>query len=296
MQVPYKWLQQYVEVNLSPQELAEKLTMTGVTVDNIVPLHPGFSGVLTGRIRTVEPHPNADNLLVCQVDVGSSEVQLVTGAPNVYQGQTVAVALAGARLPGGQEIRKATVRGVVSEGMLCSGQELGLDAGLISPEDREGIITLPPDATPGADVAEVLGLDDVALILDLTPNRADCLSIINVAREVAAITGAPLHLPRITIQEDGEPVAGLASVTIEAPNKCARYVARVAQGVTIGPSPLWLQAYLRAAGMRPINNIVDITNFVMLEMGQPLHAFDYDLLQQHRIIVRHPLPGEKIMT
>jgi phenylalanyl-tRNA synthetase beta chain len=221
MQVPYKWLQQYVAVDLPPQELAEKLTMAGLTVEAIEPLNPGFSGVVAGRVRTIEPHPHADNLVICQVDAGSSEVQLVTGAPNVYQGQVVAVALKGAELPGGQEIRQATFRGIASEGMLCSGQELGLDASLISPEDREGIITLPPDATPGADVAEVLGLEDVALILELTPNRADCLSIINVAREVAAVTGAPLQLPEITFHEDKEQAASLASVAIEAPGKCA---------------------------------------------------------------------------
>jgi phenylalanyl-tRNA synthetase beta subunit len=295
MRVPYKWLQQYVAVDLPPQELAAKLTMAGLAVEDIDNLAPGFQGVVAGRINSITPHPNSDHLVVCRVDAGR-ELQLVTGAPNVYEGQAAAVALDGARLPGGQAIRRSTFRGVDSEGMLCSAQELGLDVALISPEDREGIITLPPDAAPGADVAAVLGLNDVVLVLELTPNRADCLSVINVAREVAALTGAPLNLPAITVPEDERRLADLATVAIEAPDLCARYVARLVSGVRIGPSPAWLQARLRAAGMRPINNVVDITNFIMLEMGQPLHAFDYDLLQQHAIIVRRAEPGEKLQT
>ncbi|WP_258360014.1 phenylalanine--tRNA ligase subunit beta [Moorella sulfitireducens (nom. illeg.)] len=295
MRVPYKWLKKYVDINLSPEELAEKLTMAGLAVENLESLAAGFQGVVAGKIRSISPHPNAENLVICRVDTGR-ELQLVTGAPNVYAGQTVAVALEGARLPAGKEIYRASFRGVTSEGMLCSAQELGLDVSLISPGDREGILTLPPDAPPGADVAEVLGLNDVVLVLELTPNRADCLSILGVAREVAALTGAPLLLPDIDVQEDERRIADLATVEIEAPDLCARYVARLVSGVRIGPSPAWLQACLRAAGMRPINNVVDITNFVMLEMGQPLHAFDYDLLQQHAIIVRCAAAGEKIKT
>nr|WP_262366773.1 phenylalanine--tRNA ligase subunit beta [Moorella thermoacetica] len=295
LRVPYKWLQQYVDVTLPPAELADKLTMAGLAVEGVEDLTPGFQKVVAGKIKTITPHPDADHLVICHVDAGR-ELQLVTGAPNVHEGQMVAVALEGARLPGGREIHRATFRGVVSEGMLCSAQELGLDVSLVSPEDREGIITLPPDASPGADAAEVLGLKDVVLVLELTPNRADCLSILGVAREVAAITGAPIHLPATLPGEDGPEITGLATVEITAPDLCARYVARLVQGVRIGPSPAWLQAFLRAAGMRPINNVVDITNFIMLEMGQPLHAFDYDLLEGHRIIVRRAGPGEKITT
>ncbi|MBC7326027.1 MAG: phenylalanine--tRNA ligase subunit beta, partial [Moorella sp. (in: Bacteria)] len=290
-----KWLKQYVDIDLPPEELAEKLTMAGVAVENIENLALDCQGVVAGRIKSIIPHPNSDHLVICRVDAGQ-ELQLVTGAPNVYQGQAVAVALDGARLPGGKEIRRATFRGVASEGMLCSAQELGLDISLISPADREGIITLPPDVTPGTDVLEALGLDDVVLVLELTPNRADCLSIMGVAREVAALTRAPLRLPEIAIREDERRIEDLAAVEIEAPDLCARYVARLVSGVRIGPSPAWLQAFLRAAGMRPIYNVVDITNFVMLEMGQPLHAFDYDLLHKHRIIVRRAETGEKIKT
>ncbi|BCV22007.1 phenylalanine--tRNA ligase subunit beta [Moorella sp. Hama-1] len=298
MRVPYKWLKQYVDVDLPPEEMARQLTMAGLAVEGIEELTPDFQGVVAGRITAINPHPNSDHLVVCQVDAGPAgrELQLVTGAPNVYEGQVVAVAREGARLPGGRQIKRATFRGVASAGMLCSAQELGLDVALISPEDREGIITLPPDAPPGEDVSQVLGLRDVVLVLELTPNRADCLSIINVAREVAALTGAPLHLPATAPPEEGPEIAGLAAVEIAAPDLCARYVARVVQGVRIGPSPAWLQACLRAAGMRPINNVVDITNFIMLEMGQPLHAFDYDRLEEHRVIARRAQPGEKMTT
>ncbi|MDK2821351.1 MAG: phenylalanyl-tRNA synthetase beta chain [Clostridia bacterium] len=296
MRVPYKWLKKYVDIDLTPEELAHQLTMTGLVVDTIESLKPEFSGVVAGEIKSIESHPNADHLVICQVDA-DKELQLVTGAPNVYEGQMVAVALIGAELPDGMKIRKANFRGVSSEGMLCSAQELGIDVSLVSPEDRDGIITLPYDATPGEDVAKVLGLDDMVLDIELTPNRADCLSIINVAREVAAITGGRLHLPEITVREDiEENIEDLAAVEIEASDLCARYVARLVKNVKIGPSPSWLQACLRSAGMRPINNVVDITNYVMLEMGQPLHAFDYDLLKGHKIVVRRPLSGEKIKT
>ncbi|MGI9861854.1 phenylalanine--tRNA ligase subunit beta [Moorella naiadis] len=298
MRVPYKWLKQYVEVDLPPEELAERLTMAGLAVEGIEDLTPDFQGVVAGKIIAITPHPNSDHLVVCRVDAGAAgrELQLVTGAPNVYEGQMVAVALEGARLPGGREIHWATFRGVASAGMLCSAQELGLDVALISPEDREGIITLSPDAPLGEDVSRVLGLKDVVLVLELTPNRADCLSILGVAREVAALTGAPLHLPPTTPPEEDPEIAGLVAVEIAAPDLCARYVARLVQGVRIGPSPAWLQACLRAAGMRPINNVVDITNFIMLEMGQPLHAFDYDRLEEHRVIARRAEPGEKMIT
>lgn len=296
MRVLYSWLKEYVEVGLSPEELAGRLTLAGIPVENIIIPNPGFEGVVVGEIRDIQEHPHADHLVVCLVDVRDEVLQLVTGAPNVRVGQKVAVALEGARLPGGREIRKVTFRGVDSRGMLCSAQELGLDTSLVTPEDREGIISLPPDAPLGAEVADVLGLKETILELELTPNRADCLSIQGVAREVAALTGAPLRWPSLKVLEEGPPVATLASVEIEAADMCGRYVARIVRGVKIGPSPSWMQARLRACGLRPINNVVDITNYVMLEMGQPLHAFDYDLLRGKRIIVRRARSGEKIVT
>ncbi|MDN5348105.1 MAG: phenylalanyl-tRNA synthetase beta chain [Clostridia bacterium] len=296
MRVPLSWLQEYVDITLTPEELADKLTLAGIAVEAIERLQPEFKGVVTGLIKEIEPHPHADHLLICRVDVGGRILSLVTGAPNVAVGCKVAVALEGARLPGGVEIRRASFRGVESAGMLCSAQELGLDTSLISPEEREGIILLPPDALPGSDVSQVLGLHETILELELTPNRADCLGIINVAREVAALTGAYLRLPSVEVTESEMRAADLAEIEIEATDLCGRYVARIVGGVRIGPSPAWIQARLRAAGMRPINNIVDVTNYVMLELNQPLHAFDYDLLQQHRIIVRRAAPGEKIVT
>ncbi|MCG0278668.1 MAG: phenylalanine--tRNA ligase subunit beta [Thermanaeromonas sp.] len=296
MRVPYSWLKEYVEIELPPEELAQKLTMAGLPVENIINLSPGFSGVVAGIITAIEDHPHADHLKICQVDVGEKCLQVVSGAPNMRVGQRVAVALEGARLPGGREIRRAIFRGVESLGMLCSAQELGLDASLVSPEDREGILTLPPDASPGQDVARVLGLDEVVLELEVTTNRADCLSILGVAREVSALTGVRVKEPRIEFSEVDPPAGDLVSVNIDAPQMCGRYVARIVRNVSIGPSPSWMQARLRACGMRPINNIVDITNYVMLELGQPLHAFDYDLLKGKKIIVRRARKGEKIIT
>lgn len=296
LRVPYSWLKEYVEIELSPEELAQKLTMAGLPVENIINLHPGFSGVVAGIITALEEHPHADHLKICQVDVGGRYLQVVSGAPNMAVGQRVAVALEGARLPGGREIRRATFRGVDSWGMLCSAQELGLDTSLVAPEDREGILTLPPDASPGQDVDRVLGLEEIIFELEVTTNRADCLSILGVAREVAALTGSPVKEPAINLREEDLPTGDFVSIDIEAPQMCGRYVARVVRNVTIGPSPSWMQARLRACGMRPINNIVDITNYVMLEMGQPLHAFDYDLLKGKEIIVRRAQRGEKIIT
>ncbi|HBT47209.1 MAG TPA: phenylalanine--tRNA ligase subunit beta [Peptococcaceae bacterium] len=296
MRVPYSWLREFVEIDLPPEELAEKLTMAGVPVENIVSPRAGLEGVVVGEIRAIEEHPHAEHLAVCQVDVGGRVLPLVTGAPNIWVGQRVAVALEGARLPGGQEIRRATFRGVDSHGMLCSAQELGLDGSLVAPEDREGILTLPPDAPLGAEVAGILGFKETVLELELTPNRSDCLSIQGVAREVAALTGASFRQPTLKVVEEGPSASSMVKVEIEAPDMCGRYVARIVRGVKIGPSPAWMQVRLRACGVRPINNIVDVTNYVMLEMGQPLHAFDYDLLRGKRIIVRRARPGEKILT
>ncbi|HHP50457.1 MAG TPA: phenylalanine--tRNA ligase subunit beta [Moorella mulderi] len=295
MRIPYNWLKKYVKVDLPSQELAHLLTMAGLEVEGIEDLSLKCKGVVVGEIRSLEPHPYADRLWVCQVDVGERVIQLVTGAPNVRAGQKVAVALEGARLPDGQEIKRASFRGVVSQGMLCSPQELGLDPGLFSAEEREGIISLPPDSPPGEDISRALGLEDQVLVLELTPNRGDCLSIWGVAREVAALTGAPLCWPHLQLEEEGN-IEEWIAVEIESPELCPRYLARVVTGVKVAPSPAWLQGFLRACGLRPINNVVDITNFVMWEMGQPLHAFDYDKLGGKRIIVRTARPGEKIVT
>lgn len=297
MRVSYNWLKEYVNFQLSPYELAHKLTMVGLAVDTVEYLGEGIEGVVVGQVMSISDHPNADKLVVCQVDVGKGEyLQVVTGAPNVRQGQKVPVALPGSILPSGVKIKKAKFRGVESAGMLCSAQELNIPEETISDEDRDGILELEPDAPIGADAAEVLGLDDYVLVFDLTPNRADCLSVINIAREVAAVTGGQVQLPEVQLPDGQGETGERASVTIDAPDLCGRYVARIVEGITIKPSPRWLQQRLQAAGVRPINNIVDVTNYVMLEMGQPLHAFDYTLLKNHRIIVRRADRGEKLVT
>lgn len=296
MRVSYNWLKKYVNLNLSPQELAEKLTMAGLEVDSVEYLAEGISKVVVGRILQVETHPNADKLVICTVDVGAGgePLQIVTGAANVAAGQLVPVAVVGATLPGDFKIRKANFRGVPSYGMLCSADELHLNPALVAPENRDGIMILDEDAQPGQPVTSYLGLDDYVLEIELTPNRADCLSMINVAREVAAITGSQLHLPVLDLERLEGPLP--CSVEIEAEDLCSRYIALMIEDIQLGPSPRWMQQCLLAGGMRPINNVVDVTNYVMLETGQPLHAFDYDTLRGQRIIVRRAYAGEMMMS
>lgn len=297
MKVSYKWLQDYVDVSISPQELADRLTMAGVAVENVHYLGEGISSVVTGQILQINQHPNADKLVICQVTTdGEDRIQIVTGATNVREGHKVPVAKVGAKLPNGLVIKKAKLRGEVSNGMLCSGQELGIDTSLLPPDQQNGILILPEDTPLNMNIVEFLGLDDYILELDLTPNRGDCMSMIGVAREVAAILGADLKLPEAPLEEGDEEIENLAKVDIEDSDLCRRYAARVLKGVKIGPSPAWMQQRLRAAGIRPINNIVDVTNYVMLELGQPLHAFDYDKLADHHIIVRRAENDKTITT
>jgi len=297
MQVSWKWLTELIDLNIEPAQLARRMTMSGVAVETIEDLNKGVQGVVVGLITEVEKHPQADKLLVCRVMTGKDEEKtIITGADNVRVGQKVPVAGPGSLLAGGKKIEITSIRGVESAGMLCSAEELGIDADKLLPEDREGIYILEEDMPVGEDVVRLLGLDDVVLELELTPNRADCLSMLNVAAEVAALTGGKLHFPKIVESTGETECAALTSVKIEEPELCARYVARIIRNVRIGPSPLWLRHRLLAAGVRPINNIVDITNYVMLEMGQPLHAFDYDTLAENRIVVRRARPGEELLT
>ncbi|NLL17533.1 MAG: phenylalanine--tRNA ligase subunit beta [Clostridia bacterium] len=296
MRVSYNWLKKYVDLKVSPMELADKLTMAGLEVASVEYLAEGIDKVVVGKILKVEPHPNADKLVVCSVDVGTpgEPLQIVTGATNVAAGQLVPVAVVGATLPGDFKIRKANFRGLPSYGMLCSADELKINPALVSLEDREGIMSLGPDAQIGMPVTTYLGLDDYVIEIELTPNRADCLSMINVAREVAAITGSRLNLPSLDLDRmQGELPC---SVEIEADDLCSRYIALMIEDIQLGPSPRWMQQCLLAAGMRPINNVVDVTNFVMLETGQPLHAFDYDTLHGRKIIVRRAKPNENMMS
>jgi phenylalanyl-tRNA synthetase beta chain len=296
VRVSLNWLADYVDVTLPPKELAHKLTMAGLEVENIERVGGEWDErlITVGRVISVEPHPNADRLRLATVDYGAGEpLTVVCGAPNVAAGQKIAFARAGASLIDGKTgkpavLKPATIRGVESTGMVCSERELGLS------EEHEGILVLPGDAPVGAPLAQYLG--DAILNIDLKPNRPDCLSMLGVAREVAALTGGVAREPERTYDESDMPVATKASVEIADPDLCFRYIAAVIEDVKIGPSPGWMQERLIAGGMRPINNIVDITNYVMLELGQPLHAFDYSKLRGGKIIVRRARAGEKMTS
>lgn len=290
MKVPVSWLKEYVDFEASIQELADKLTFCGIEVEGIETIGGAFPGVVVGEVRSVEKHPQADRLSVCRVFDGQAEVQVVCGASNVRAGGKYPLAPVGCTLPGNFTIKKAKLRGVESHGMLCAEDELGLS------KNHEGLMVLPESARAGAALAEVLGPPDTVLDLEITPNRPDCLSIMGVAREVAAMTGGALKRPAVELAETGEPVQGMADVRLDDPERCPRYTARVLTGLRLAPSPEWMQRRLTLAGIRPINNIVDITNYVMLESGQPLHAFDYTLIRGQKIVVRGAKEGEILHT
>jgi phenylalanyl-tRNA synthetase beta chain len=298
MFVSYKWLQEYVDLSgITAKELADKITKSGIEVENVEVLNKGVKGVVVGHVLEREQHPNADKLSKCLVDIGEGEaVQIICGAPNVAKGQKVAVAKVGAVLPGNFKIKKAKLRGEESYGMICSLQELGIESKLVAKEYADGIFVFPNNAPVGADALELLNLDDEVLELGLTPNRADCLSMIGVAYEVAAILGREVKLPKVELHETSENIDDYISVKVEATEDNPLYAARVVKNVKIGPSPLWMQTRLMAAGIRPHNNVVDITNYILLEYGQPLHAFDYDRLGSKEILVRRAKAGEKIVT
>ena len=292
MLIPLSWLKEYVDVELPPAELAHRLTMAGVEAGDITE-YGGWTGCCVGRVLAVEPHPNADRLSLCRVDTGAEEMQVVCGAPNVAAGQNICFARVGAYLynthSGKHEnLKPARIRGVVSEGMICSELELGLG------DAHEGIVVLPEDAPVGMDLDAYLG--DTVIDLELTPNRLDCFSVLGVAHEVAAITGKTVREPDLSYPEGATPIADLATVSVADPDLCRRYTCSVISGLEIGPSPQWLQDRLTRAGLRPINNVVDVTNFVMLEFNQPLHAFDLDKIKDRTIIVRRAAPGETLET
>ena len=291
MNVTLNWLKTYIDYEFSPSELADRLTMLGIEVEAVKQLGTGLDGVVVGRVDAVRPHPDADKLVLCQVDVGGTEpLQIVCGAPNVREGMFAPVATIGARLPIGLTIKRAKLRGEVSQGMLCSEKELGLS------EDAAGLMELSTDISPGTSLVTALELDDIMFELEITPNRPDCLSLIGVAREIRAETGNPLKLPDVVLNESETDIRDLTSVTIDAPDLCPRYAARVIQGVKVSESPAWLQRRLESVGIGVINNIVDVTNFVLMEYGQPLHAFDYHKLAENRIVVRRATDGEALTT
>ena len=291
MKFTYNWLKQYVDFHWSPAELAEQLTSAGIEVESVVPFGSGaLEQVIVCQILSSEKHPNADKLSVCRVTDGQAERQIVCGAKNYQVGDKVPLALPGVTLPNGLTIKPAKLRGVESQGMLCSAQELNLA------DDAEGLLILPGDTPVGVKLSEALGGADTVFDVEVTPNRPDWLSVIGIAREVSALTGNPLRLPEISLAENGGGIESLTGVRVEAPDLCPRYTARVIRGVKIGPSPAWLRQTLEKVGMRSINTVVDVTNYVLLECGQPLHAFDYNLLGGHRIVVRRAQDRERFVA
>ncbi|HEY7601686.1 MAG TPA: phenylalanine--tRNA ligase subunit beta [Methylomirabilota bacterium] len=290
MRIPYRWLRELVDTAAGARDVAERLTMAGIEASPVAEGASELAGLVVAEVLDVAAHPASGTLRVCEVSTGAERFRVVCGAPNVRAGVRAAFATPGARLPGGRRVDVATIRGTVSEGMLCSEAELGVG------DDAAGILLLGADAPVGADLVGHLGLDDAILEVEVTPNRPDCLSILGVAREVAALTGSRLRPPDTTVREDrGLTTAGWR-VTIEAPDLCPRYAARLITDVTVGPSPAWLAQRLRAAGLRPINNVVDVTNYVLWELGHPLHAFDGDLLAGRHVVIRRARPGEVVAT
>jgi len=298
MKVLQSWLKDYIAFTISPDALAGRLSMLGVEIESVEDLGKRYEGFVVGRVVEIRRHPNADRLTVCTVDTGGEVLQVVCGAPNVAPGQKVPVGLIGATVPRNQHdpdgppfvLAKVSIRGVESSGMICS--EFELDLG----KDSEGILVLDPKAPTGKPLARYLGFHDIALDVEITPNRPDWLSHIGVAREIGVLVGRRVKLPDIRLRESSVPIRKFLSVSVKDRKNCLRFAARMVRGVSITPSPEWMQHRLRNAGLRPRNGIVDVTNYVMLECGHPLHAFDYALLRGGAIVVRQALPGTPFTT
>ena len=297
MLVPYRWLKDYIETDLPVKELAEKMVATGNGVEAITELGADIKNVVVGKIVKLEKHPDADKLQICQIDVGTETLQIVTGADNVFEGALVPVALCGSELPNGMKIKKGKLRGVESYGMLCSGEELCLKEGDYPGAEVYGILILSGDWAPGTDIRKVIMKDDTVIEFEIGANRPDCLSVLGIAREAAAALDIPVKIPDAAYSEDkNDDIHNYVDVEVTDTDLCPRYMAKAVKNVKIGPSPDWMQARLRAAGIRPISNIVDITNFVMLETGQPMHAYDDKDIRGRKIIVRRAEDGETMKT
>ncbi|HHD6673735.1 TPA: phenylalanine--tRNA ligase subunit beta [Staphylococcus aureus] len=297
MLISNEWLKEYVTIDDSVSDLAERITRTGIEVDDLIDYTKDIKNLVVGFVKSKEKHPDADKLNVCQVDIGEDEpVQIVCGAPNVDAGQYVIVAKVGGRLPGGIKIKRAKLRGERSEGMICSLQEIGISSNYIPKSFESGIYVFSESQVPGTDALQALYLDDQVMEFDLTPNRADALSMIGTAYEVAALYNTKMTKPETTSNELELSANDELTVTIENEDKVSYYSARVVHDVTIEPSPIWMQARLIKAGIRPINNVVDISNYVLLEYGQPLHMFDQDAIGSQQIVVRQANEGEKMTT
>jgi len=296
MKFTLNWLKDYVDFDLSPEELSDRLTMAGLEVEDVIYQGKGLENIVAAQILELKPHPDAEKLSLCEVTDGENNYPIVCGASNMKAGDKVALAKIGAKLPPGPKfpeglkIKKAKIRGEESLGMLCAENELGLG------EESDGILILSESANMGNKIVDELGLNDVVFEVGITPNRPDCLSVVGVAREVAALLGKTVKHPETGVTESGNDIKNIAKVELLDPGKCPRYSCRVIQNVKIGPSPSWLKTKLESSGIRSINNVVDVTNFVLLELGQPLHAFDYDLLEEKKIVVRAAEDGEIIKT
>ena len=301
MKASIEWLKEYADINVTAKELADTLTMTGSKVETIEEQGADIQNVVVGKILEIKPHEDSDHLVVTKVNIGTEILQIVTGAKNINVGDIVPIAKDGAKLPGGVEIKTGKLRGVDSCGMMCSVGELGLDINNYPNQIAEGIMILDPkmEEKIGEDIKEVLGINQTVIDFEITPNRPDCLSIEGLGREVAVSLNELFKAPRKNIDEmqveDKDIVDGL-TVEITAPDLCYRYIARVVKNVKIAPSPDWMVKRLNSCGIRAINNIVDITNYVMLEMGQPMHAFDINSIDGKHITVRRAKNGEKIIT
>jgi len=290
MKVGLNWLKDYVDIRIGVKELTDLLTMAGLEVEGAISTGEGFEKIIVAEIESIRKHPSADRVSLVEAKTGNERFQIVCGATNIREGQKVPFALVGARLPNGIEIKRSKIRGETSEGMLCSEIELGLG------QDATGIMILSPETPLGVNLGEAMGLKDTILDISITPNRPDCLCVIGVAREIAALTHQKLRYPIVTLSDRGGEIHQKTSVTILDPDLCPRYVARMIEEVKIGPSPLWVKDRLEKVGIRSINNVVDVTNFIMMEYGQPLHAFDFELLEEGRIVVRRSKEGEEFVT
>lgn len=297
MNLPMSWLNDYMDIDVEPKEYSDRLTMTGSKVEGYETMGDEITNVVAGKVLTCVAHPDSDHLSVCTVDAGTGEeLQIVCGAPNVREGIIVPTALAGATLPGGMKIKKGKLRGVESNGMLCSHDELGITVDALGYEPEYGILVLSDDTPIGKDIKEIFGMNETVVEFEITSNRPDCFSIIGLARETAASFDKEFKIPEVKFNENDENINDFLSVEVLDKDKCKRYCARIVKNVKIEPSPSWMQERLRACGVRPINNIVDITNYVLLEYGQPMHAFDLRDLEDNKIIVRRAEDNEVIKT
>lgn len=298
MDVPMSWMKEYVDIHCSTKDFTDAITMSGSKVENYTTIAGEINKVVVGKVEKIEKHPDADKLVITSIHIGKeAPIQIVTGATNLYEGAYVPVALDGSTLANGVKIKKGKLRGVESNGMLCSVEELGFDRHDFPEAPEDGIYIFPGEETLGKEVVEVMDLKDDVVEYEITSNRPDCFSILGIAREAAATYNTPFRFPKIEVKEEAEgAIDEMISVEIKNPELCPRYVARVVKNVTVAPSPRWMRKRLRAAGIRPINNIVDITNYVMLEMGQPMHAFSIDTIADRKIIVRNAEDGEKFIT